>query len=263
MAISSPGPTVAQLASAKAATPRAESRDLNWKKRSKSTTIALMDELSRCVTSSQAGPHDRLCEVVQRHQCTEFRRPIALHTQRAFDIALDRLQGAVRPLIIDAGCGNGDSTRYLATTNPDAWVIGIDRSAKRLSRHLESNVVARWADNYLFVRGKLEDWFALCALADLRFVECCFFYPNPYPKSAQLKRRWHAHPIFPTIVQLSQTITLRTNWQIYAEEFSLALRLFECQAAVRLLSEPAGLSPFERKYARSGHQLFEVKARLR
>ena len=222
-----------------------------------------MNQSSRSVTSGQAGPHIRLLEVVRRHRDVPFRRPLATHTSEAFDAVAEVIGDVDRPLVLDAGCGTGDSTQTLARMWPQAWVIGVDRSAKRLENRFEGDAtVARAGDNAIFVRANLEDWFVLAAAARWRFHHCYFLYPNPYPKSGHLKRRWHAHPIFPTIVQVSREITLRTNWRIYAEEFSVALGLFDCRSAVREVAEPIGLSPFERKYSRSGHLLYEVTANL-
>jgi tRNA (guanine-N7-)-methyltransferase len=87
-------------------------------------------------------------------------------------------------------------------------------------------------------------------------------YPNPSPKPEHLKRRWHAHPIFPTLLACAETLELRTNWAIYAQEFALALQ----SCGWRAVQEPlplaqalsAPISNFEAKYAASGHALWRV-----
>jgi len=55
-------------------------------------------------------------------------------------------------------------------------------------------------------------------------------------------------------------IELRTNWRVYAEEFALALDI----AGVANISEAfvpeEPLTPFERKYQASGHELWRCRS---
>ena len=87
-------------------------------------------------------------------------------------------------------------------------------------------------------------------------------YPNPWPKPGQLQRRWHAHPVFPELLALGGQLEMRCNWKIYADEFAFAVSRFLGRPveAIRLaVDEP--LSPFERKYRDSGHDLYLVVSR--
>ena len=84
-------------------------------------------------------------------------------------------------------------------------------------------------------------------------------YPNPWPKKDQLKRRWHGHPVFPEMLRLSNNIELRTNWQIYAEEFLAALEFVIGKSAkLETIEVDQFISPFEKKYYESGHELYRV-----
>ncbi len=217
-----------------------------------------MDDLSRRVTSSQTGPHQRLVETVRRHQSTTYRRPIAEHTKRAFERVAAGVSSSSRPLILDAGCGTGQATVALARRNPRASVFGVDRSALRLSRDKGEAM----PDNCYLVRAALEDWFRLARQAGWRFRQTWIICPNPYPKPTHLQRRWHAHPIFPTILAVSDAVTLRTNWAIYADEFVLALSEYGVSTAVESPNSTELMSRFEQKYVRSGHQLFQVQATI-
>ncbi|HSH49642.1 MAG TPA: SAM-dependent methyltransferase, partial [Halomonas sp.] len=99
-------------------------------------------------------------------------------------------------------------------------------------------------------------------------------YPNPYPKPRHLKMRWQGHPVFPAILALGGRLELRSNWRIYVEEFALALRqatgleaeveryrpASACADDVDL--DSAYLSPFEKKYHRSGQPLWRLVASL-
>lgn len=67
----------------------------------------------------------------------------------------------------------------------------------------------------------------------------------------------------PDLVRLGGRLELRTNWQVYAEEFARALQLYGVRdAAVSAWMPSSPISAFERKYAASGHQLYRVIAEL-
>ena len=50
-------------------------------------------------------------------------------------------------------------------------------------------------------------------------------YPNPYPKAAQFKQRFHGHPIVPTMLKISPRLEIRTNWDIYIKEAHQAIKI--------------------------------------
>lgn len=90
-------------------------------------------------------------------------------------------------------------------------------------------------------------------------------YPNPWPKKAQLGRRWHGHPVFPTIVALGGVVECRSNWQTYIDEFGAALTQLTGKVVTTEVvpDDPAGpLTPFEEKYRRSGHRLWACRTQL-
>lgn len=161
---------------------------------------------------------------------------------------------ADRPLILDSGCGTGGSSALLGRRFPDAQVLGIDRSAHRLER-----APRPLPDNVVLIRARVEDVWRLLHQAGIHPAQHWLLYPNPWPKPAQLARRWHGHPAFPTLLALGGTIVLRTNWAVYAEEFDRAARHrgVATSGVVPFRPDPP-LSPFERKYADSGQALFEL-----
>jgi tRNA (guanine-N7-)-methyltransferase len=162
-----------------------------------------------------------------------------------------------RPLVLDSGCGTGASTAELARRHPGAQVLGVDRSAHRLARAPEPR------GGLLCIRARLEDvWRLLCHSGE-RPVRHYLLYPNPWPKPRHLIRRWPAHPVFPTLLKLGGVLTLRSNWRIYLEEAAEALRRHGRRGS-RVVSFRADmpLTPFERKYARSGHALYDLTLSL-
>lgn len=214
--------------------------------------------LSRPVTSRQQDVHPRLGEVVDAHLARAWRAPLHRPTVAAFDALQDELQGLAENLVLDSGCGTGDSTRQIARTLPDCLVIGVDRSVARLRRggairfpHREGNAV--------LLRAELATFWRLAAAAGWRLQRHYLLYPNPWPKPAQLRRRWHAHPAFPDLLRLGGRLEMRCNWDIYALEFAAAVNraLGTDVQPAKLGESPIG-SPFERKYQASGHPLYSV-----
>ena len=61
------------------------------------------------------------------------------------------------------------------------------------------------------------------------------------------------------LLALGGRLECRTNWRVYAEEFSFALNLLQnAQTQVETFSAPQPLTPFERKYRDSGQTLYRV-----
>lgn len=217
---------------------------------------------SREVASVQQAPHARLEAHVRRHLDVAWRRPPAAHSVRAFEALRARIADTPRPLVLDAGCGIGASTLRLAEQHRDCWVIGVDKSAARLAVGERMLAAADAPANALLLRAELGDLWRLLRDAGWRLHRHYLLYPNPWPKPAQLARRWHAHPAFAALLALGGTLELRCNWRVYAEEFALALHLAGVDAQAETFEPGDPLTPFERKYAASGHALWRVRARL-
>ena len=94
------------------------------------------------------------------------------------------------------------------------------------------------------------------------------YYPNPWPKQSEATRRFHMHPIFPTLLALGGVTELRTNWEIYAREFAEAAKivLSECaeaemtnkQITCESFEPSAPETAFERKYKEARQKLWRV-----
>jgi tRNA (guanine-N7-)-methyltransferase len=214
---------------------------------------------SPAVRSSQSGIHPRLTQVVDLHLSRPWRQPLHRPTCSAFGALAGMIDGCHQRLILDAGCGNGLSTRALARDFPDCLVLGVDKSEHRLTAigaprfpHREGNAV--------FLRADLPTFWRLARAAGWRLHRHYLLYPNPWPKPGQLRRRWYAHPVFPDLLALGGRLEMRCNWHIYALEFAAAVNR---ALGVRVSPEPVETdigSPFERKYRRSGHTLYSVVA---
>ncbi|MDF2177801.1 SAM-dependent methyltransferase [Aliiglaciecola sp. CAU 1673] len=216
---------------------------------------------SKWVTSNQNGPHEKLPELVQRHLASPSQKPFSEHTLTAFEQAQAWLHGWQGPLILDSCCGVGESTANLAALYPDARVIGVDKSALRTGKH-EANYANSNA-NYLVLRADLKDFWRLAHQAGWQLQKHYLLYPNPWPKSMHVKRRWHGSAAFADLLKLGGHLTLRSNWQLYVEEFALALAIAGIDTEVKPYASSEAITPFERKYWASGQQSWQLEAQLR
>lgn len=215
-----------------------------------------MEGNSPAIVSPQHAVHARLDTVVRRHRDHVWRAPLHAPSQEPFArwrAGHDR----DAPLVVDFGCGHGDSTLVLAERHADAILLGVDQSAHRLSRLAPQGFAVH--GRATLMRAEAATVLRLLAADDLRIDTLYLLYPNPWPKPEHLLRRWHGHPVFPTLLGSARHIVLRTNWRVYADEFAMAAGILGRAAAVRTLPADAdALTPFERKYCRSGHARFEV-----
>lgn len=214
---------------------------------------------SRHITDAQVGIHENLEKIVLKHLQHKHQKPIAQHTQDAFKhikpVIIDAM-ALYKPLIFDSCCGTAMSTSIIAEENPDALVIGIDRSAVRLGKEYNNKL----PENAQLVQAECADFWHLANQQGWKLHKHTILYPNPYPKSKHLKRRWHGHPAFSDLLELGGDIELRTNWKVYADEFCVAANIANMNGAVysgveRFQTEKP-LTLFEKKYQESGQLLY-------
>lgn len=247
----------------------------------------------RQVVSNQDGPYKDLEKQVRKYAAAEYRRPIAEHTRNAFQtveqfvssytatvipaaepespLTSNHRGGAIN-VILDSGCGTGESTLHLAHKFPDYPVIGIDKSAVRLDKAAQSanrlTVKEQTAQdlprNAFYIRAELIDFWRL-ALDKVRAGQWvipyhALYYPNPWPKQSEAGRRFHLHPVFPTLLQLAQKTELRTNWEVYAQEFAQAARLLlpGADTTIQPFQTDEPITAFERKYNEAHQTLWRV-----
>ena len=213
---------------------------------------------SREVRSSQKGVHPRLEALLSRHLTREWSQPFHQPSVQAFQ-ALERVMDGRRDrIILDSGCGTGESTRLIAQAMPDCLVVGVDKSAARLSRTGAECFPYR-DGNAIWLRAELTTFWRLALQAGWRLHRHYILYPNPWPKPGALQRRWHAHPVFPAMLRLGGRLEMRCNWKIYALEFAAAVnRVLGTSIQPGTPLELPLVSPFERKYHNSGHRLYSV-----
>jgi len=211
-----------------------------------------MNQPSRPVTSRQSDVHPSLEATVRKHASTVWQKPLAAHSRETFEALAPEVVAWPGPLVLDTGCGTGMSTALLALRHPDCLVLGIDKSLSRLDRH-SGGLPA----NARLFRMDLEDFWLQATQAGWRFQRQCFFYPNPWPKPSQRLRRWAFHPVLPVALACGGTWEVRTNWELYAQEFARAFALLTGRSPLVTPWHPTiPETLFERKYLASGHALW-------
>lgn len=201
----------------------------------------------------QQQPREDLAQIIATHFASKWQRPIAAHSLAAFESIRGRIESSSQSLVIDSCCGTGDSTRNLAAALPDSLVLGIDKSSHRLARHRD--IVEQ---NYLMLRADVNDFWRLALEARWQPTQHYLFYPNPYPKASQIRKRWYGSPAFPTLLGLGGQLTVRSNWSIYIQEFVLALNAVGFDSHSRQVTGEEPVSAFEAKYQERGDTLFEL-----
>ena len=214
--------------------------------------------LSREVYSTQEGIHPRLEGLLKRHLACRWSQPLHAPTVIAFRELQAILGSNPKNLVLDSGCGTGESTRQFAVSMPDCVVVGVDKSLARLGR-TGADSFPHQENNAIWLRAELASFWRLAVDAGWRLRRHYLLYPNPWPKPGALQRRWHAHPVFPDLLKLGGRLELRCNWEPYALEFAHSVnQVLGVQVEPGCPSEQPAISPFERKYRNSGHRIYSV-----
>ncbi len=221
---------------------------------------------SQPVSSQQAFASRKVRQVLSRYS-SEYQRPIPSHTAIAFQAAHAAFQRSGKDsCILDAGCGTGVSTELLAVRYPDSFIIGVDKSAKRLERGANARQILPTKSmdhtpHFIHVRGELMGFLQLAYEHGLLFKMIFFLYPNPWPKKNHLKRRVHLWPVAPLLPRITEAIECRTNWGTFAIEFARAMQVlgFETLHVQRNFSTESPITLFEKKYLASNHKITIVK----
>jgi tRNA (guanine-N7-)-methyltransferase len=212
---------------------------------------------SQAIKSSQRFVHPRLAERVKKHLASHHQRPLPDHSRKTFDAIASLVARHSGPLILDSFCGTGMSSSTLAGLHPQALVLGVDKSAHRIGKHLAAKL-----PNYRLIQADCGDFWRLCLEANWPISHHYLLYPNPWPKPGQIQRRIHGSADFTALVQLGGLVELRSNWQTYVEEFGVALNLAGATPMVDLIAPEKPLTLFERKYLQSGHHLWRCRCNL-
>lgn len=220
---------------------------------------------SKAIITNQDGIHEKLEEIVLKHIKHPFKKPYQQHTQDAFAEIDKIVQAFEGEIILDSCCGVGQSTRLLAKRNPNALVIGVDKSANRINRNVDELVNEsdnQQINNFHLIRADLNDFYRLVLAAKWPVTQHYVLYPNPWPKSKHVQRRWHGSAVFPDMLKIGHTMILRSNWRLYLEEFNFAVSLLNLTGEFSTVKDNEPLTPFEAKYIASKQECFQLKIQI-
>lgn len=216
---------------------------------------------SKIIVTNQPGVHEKLEEIVIKHLAHRSKKPYQAHTIEAFKEVDELVKSHNGDIILDSCCGVGQSTRLLAKKFPNAFVVGVDKSAHRINRNAEllvENTDTENITNFVLIRADLNDFYRLVANANWPVSHHYILYPNPWPKAKHIQRRWHGSAVFPELISIGNEIILRSNWLLYLEEFQFAAKIANKTGQIHGVKKASPLTPFEAKYQASGQACWQL-----
>ena len=209
-----------------------------------------MKNNSRRVFSNQLKKNTKLLYYLEKNYQNDFTPFIIESTFRIYELIKGFKDQGI-PIILDNGCGTGLSSLWLAVQNPDSVVFGIDRTANFTHKNRYKNLI--------FAQVEISQLWRILWEKKIPISKAYFLYPNPWPKSKHLTRRWHAHPAFKYLTYITNSFELRTNWEIYALEAQASLEFMtENRITLSKFKPNYSISLHEEKYMNSGHDLFKL-----
>ena len=167
------------------------------------------------------------------------------------------------PAILEIGCGMGETTANIAAAHPKQNYIGIEVHTPGVGSLLKE-IATREIDNLRVIQHDavevLRDMIALSSLSGIHI-----FFPDPWPKKRQQKRRLIQAPFVHELAQRllpGGYIHCATDWEEYAQQ------MLDVLSAEPLLQNVAqGFAPrpnyrpqtkFETRGLRLGHGVWDV-----
>lgn len=226
--------------------------------------MALSAESARAASPSR---HIRSFVLRQGRFTPAQQRAFAQHWSRyGLDAGSDPAQAFARPAprVLEIGFGNGEQLLWSAQHEPDRDFIGIEVHRPGVGR-LMNALAAHNVDNVrLYNHDAVE---VIQGLAPASLLEVRIYFPDPWPKKRQQKRRL----IQPTFVELLGTrvapggrLHLATDWADYATQMLTVLETstaWRNTAAVeRFVPRPAWRieTHFEKRGRRLGHGVWDL-----
>ena len=175
----------------------------------------------------------------------------------------ERTFGRRAPVVLEIGCGMGETTAAIADARRDTDFIGVEVHGPGVGALL-ARIEAMGLSNVRVVRHDAVEVVAdMIAPASLAGVHV--FFPDPWPKKRHHKRRL-LQPAF--VTELAARIRpggylhAATDWEDYAQEMLTAFEAEPClrNTATGFAPRPAArpLTKFELRGQRLGHAVFDL-----
>ncbi|MCY4665047.1 MAG: class I SAM-dependent methyltransferase [Acidimicrobiaceae bacterium] len=153
----------------------------------------------------------------------------------SFDGAIDRLRaGGAR--IVDVGCGAGVAARLLASSFPEATVVGVDPSDRAIAA-ARAEAQAAGLDNLTFENGTFDDLNRFGPVDLLVTLDVLHDLPRPQDAVAAAMRNLSADGWW-LVADIKGRGDLESNRKIPVLPYMYAMSVFYCMSSA--LSEPGG-----------------------
>ena len=182
---------------------------------------------------------------------------------RAAPLDYPAIFGRAAPVVLEIGCGMGETTAAIAAAQPGTDFVGIEVHGPGVGALLNRIVAARLANLRIVRHDAVEvvrDMIPPDSLAGVHV-----YFPDPWPKKRHHKRRLLQPPF---IAALAQRIApggylhVATDWAEYADAVLAALRAEPLIAnTVEGFAERPSWRPrtkFEARGERLGHAVFDL-----
>jgi tRNA (guanine-N7-)-methyltransferase len=166
------------------------------------------------------------------------------------------------PVLIDIGCGAGESSLLLAQKHPQWTVLGIERTKNRFEVFEKARREAALS-NLFALRADAVPWITH-NVPPKSVDHYSLLYPNPYPKAEQANQRWHRSSFMERLLETLKdggSLTIATNISTYiqeAHEYLVSYWGMELVSIRMLESTIEHRTPFERKYLERGEICWEL-----
>jgi len=208
------------------------------------------------IFSNQESIHKNLIHVCLKHIHSQYKRPLSKQQADSFEQMSALVKKQSRPLILDSGCGNANSSILLAQKYPEHLVIGIDKSIHRLKTASNREIIPQ--NCATFQIDYFDAWMQM-SQANWKIDKHFIFYPNPWPKAEHLKRRIYAHPVFSSMLNLSPYLEIRSNWYTYLLEAALSIEVrMDRKLQIQRIGDEEPISAFENKYKKAKCPIFRL-----
>ena len=214
-----------------------------------------MQANSRQVSSNQPHLHPKLAAVVRRHLATPYRRPSRSTQHAAYEASERKLRAHGRWCWIPFAA---------PATVPHAWHSAIPTiwcwaSTNPLNGWPDTRTVA--AGIYLLLQADCEDIWQLLVRDRLVAAAALPALPQPLAQSQTPATPRSRTRQLSAAAAAGWRYELRSNWQLYVEEFGLAMHLAGCRGQHCNGRRRAGPDPVRTKVPRQRSSLMAVLRR--
>lgn len=176
--------------------------------------------------------------------------------------------GRIAPTILEIGCGMGETTASIAATTPQNNYLGIEVHTPGVGNLLKEISIRELTNLRLIQHDAVDVVQHMLAPGTLAGIH--IFFPDPWPKKRQQKRRLIQAPFVALLASRLEPggyLHCATDWEEYAEQM---LEVLNGEAILENISE--GFSPrpgyrpqtkFETRGLKLGHGVWDVIFRRR